>query len=79
MMWRHEGLVRTDGLEECVISIFMVERTLAVTSSLILPTLKMEATHSSKTLVLGRPTWRHIREDSILHGQRHENLKFYKR
>jgi hypothetical protein len=46
-------------------------------SSLILFTLKMEATFPSVTSVLTRATWRHIPEDGILHSHRRENLKSY--
>jgi hypothetical protein len=48
-----------------------------VPSSLVLSALMMEATGSSKTPVLTRPTRRHIPEDGILHIHRRENLKSY--
>jgi hypothetical protein len=38
---------------------------------------KMEATLSSETSVLTRPTWRHMPVDSILHSHHCENLKSY--
>jgi hypothetical protein len=79
-MWHREGLVRTDISEESVASIFRVERIseLATTfpisckpanaapSSLILSTLKMEEIRYSETLILTRPTRRHIPEDRSL-------------
>jgi hypothetical protein len=48
-----------------------------VPSSLIFFTLMMVATYSSETLFLTTATWRHIPEDSILHGHHRENLKSY--
>jgi hypothetical protein len=48
-----------------------------VHSSLILSFLKMEAIHSSKTLVLTISTWCHTPEKSILHSHHCDNLKFY--
>jgi hypothetical protein len=74
-MWRLVGLARTDVSEECVASIFKVERisklgtASEVTSRLLLiiSTLKIEAKRSYETLVLARPTLRHIPDDSILH------------
>jgi hypothetical protein len=41
-----------------------------VSSSLILVSLKMEAQHSSETLVLTRATRRNIPEDGIFHSRR---------
>jgi hypothetical protein len=35
----------------------------------------MEAKHSSETLLLTKPTRRHIQEHGILHSDRCENLK----
>jgi hypothetical protein len=78
-MWHRVGLVTTDVSEERVDSIFRVERisklgtTLAV-RSLILYFLKMEATRSSETSVLTRPTRRHIPEDGTLHSCRREEI-----
>jgi hypothetical protein len=43
----------------------------------ILFTLKIEATSSSETSVLSRPTRYHIIEDGILHNDRSGNLKSY--
>jgi hypothetical protein len=43
-----------------------------------LTTLKMKATHSSKTLVYNKPTRRHIPQDGILHSHLSENIKSYK-
>jgi hypothetical protein len=40
-------------------------------------TLKMEATLSSETPVLARPTLHHIPEVDILHSHRRENRKSY--
>jgi hypothetical protein len=37
-------------------------------------TMKMEATRSSKTSAYNKTTWRHIREDNILHSHLRENL-----
>jgi hypothetical protein len=50
---------------------------LAVTSSLILFTLMMEAICSSEISVLTRAIQCHFPEDGILHSHRHENLKSY--
>jgi hypothetical protein len=51
--------------------------TANVFSSLILATLMMVAIYSSETSVLTTATLRNIPENSILHGHRRENLKFY--
>jgi hypothetical protein len=37
----------------------------------------MEETSSSESLVLIRPTYRHIPEDGIIHNHRRENLRSY--
>jgi hypothetical protein len=74
-MWRHVGLVRTDVSEECVASIFRVERicklasllvTVNIPSLRILSTLKMKVTICSKNLVLTRTTQHLIPEEGIL-------------
>jgi hypothetical protein len=63
----------TDVSEERIASIIMEKRisqlgtTFAVTSSLILFTMMMEAIRSYETSVLTRATRRHISEDGILH------------
>jgi hypothetical protein len=49
----------------------------AVSSSLILFTMMMEAIRSSEPSVLTRATLRHIPEDAILHSHRGEDLKSY--
>jgi hypothetical protein len=77
------GLVRTDVSEDRVSSIFRVERIrelgmLAVTSRLNRSVKEqMQVACSSQTLVLTRPTQRHIPEYSTLHRHRHENLESY--
>jgi hypothetical protein len=81
-MWRCIYLVWTDILEECITSIFRVEKSEppAHAGSLLadFSTLKMEVICSSETSVHTRSTWRHIPEDSILHSHHRENLKSYK-
>jgi hypothetical protein len=62
-MLRRVALVRTDV------------RRLLVTP--ILVALMKEALSSSETSVLTRAARRNIQEDTILHSQRHENLKSY--
>jgi hypothetical protein len=62
------GIVRTDILEEqrrSWIALFLTDF------------YTVEATHSSETSILTRPTWRHIPEDGILQSHRRENLKSY--
>jgi hypothetical protein len=80
-MLRCVALVRTDVLEEPSTALRSVRRLLVaasvVPSSPILVTLMKEALGSSKTSVLTRATWRNIKEDTILHSHRRENLKFY--
>jgi hypothetical protein len=68
--WRHVGLVRTNVLgnmsspsSEQKKSVSLEK--LAVISRLILSIPKMEATLSSKTLVLTRLTWCHMPDDGI--------------
>jgi hypothetical protein len=51
--------------------------TANVPSSPILVTLIMEALISSETMVLTRVTRRNIPDDTILQGNRRENLKSY--
>jgi hypothetical protein len=47
-------------------------------SNWIFFTLKMEATRSSETLVITRPTRRHVPDDGTLHSHRWGNLKSYR-
>jgi hypothetical protein len=70
------ALVRTDVSEEHVASFFGVENIsqLELANSSI---LMMEAIRSSETLVIRRATRRRTPEDSILHGHRRENFKYY--
>jgi hypothetical protein len=87
-MWRSVGLVITDVSEERVVPIFRAEKIRErrksvcqlLTLSLVCGffTLKMEATRSSETSVLKRPTQRHIPEDGILDSHRCEYLKSYR-
>jgi hypothetical protein len=49
----------------------------AISSSLILLTLMMEAIRSSETLVITRATRCQISEHGILHSHRHKRLKSY--
>jgi hypothetical protein len=45
--------------------------------TLNLATLMVDDIYSSETSVLARTTWRHIREDAILHSHCRESLKSY--
>jgi hypothetical protein len=80
-MLRRVALVRTDVSEELSASIIhrSVRRLLVtadvVPSSPIFVSSMMETISSTETSVLTRATRRNIREDSILHSHRRENLK----
>jgi hypothetical protein len=70
-MWRSGRLVRTDVSDKTIASIFRMETirelgTVAVTTSRILSTLKMETALSSEMSALRRSTRRHIPEDAWL-------------
>jgi hypothetical protein len=64
------ALVRTDASEEHIISI-KLERISELGTTLIPPTLMMEAIRSSEMAVFTRATRRHVPEDGILHGHLH--------
>jgi hypothetical protein len=72
-MWRRVGLVRTDVSEKRVASIQagsvlqLLVTAKVVPSSLILSSLKMEATRYSETLLPTILTQRHIQEDILQH------------
>jgi hypothetical protein len=59
-------------------SVLQLSVTANVRTSLILSTLKMEATRSSETSFRTRSTRRCIPEDGVLHSHDCENLKSYR-
>jgi hypothetical protein len=56
---------------------FLLVAANVISSFLILPTLKMEATLFPETSVLTKYTRRHIKVDGFLHSHRREKLKSY--
>jgi hypothetical protein len=79
-VWGRVALARIDVSEEHVASIFRVERISELGTTLqwplrIFSTLKIEATCSSETTVLTRPTRHNIEEDS--HSHCRESFKSY--
>jgi hypothetical protein len=62
---------------ECLHSVRRLLLTVNVSSSPIIVTLMMQATHSSETSVLTRATRRNIPEDRILYSHLCENLRPY--
>jgi hypothetical protein len=73
VMWRCMSLVRTDVSGNDVLLV----TANVIPSLLSLPTLKLEPTRSSETLVTTRSTRSHVREHGTLHNHRRGNLKFY--
>jgi hypothetical protein len=74
-MWRDVGLVRADVLEKLIASICGVEKIRERRKTLAVG----QQTVSLPTSVLTRPTLRDTPENSFLHCQGHENLKFNNR
>jgi hypothetical protein len=66
-MWRLVDVVWTDVSEECIASIFMVEKSDRVF---------LYPEDGDDTFLRYIGTRRHIPEDGILHSHRHESLKF---
>jgi hypothetical protein len=77
-MLHRAALVRTDVSEELSASFIRVTRIGELGTTLSVTRNRRMLRRNTETSVLTKTTRRNIREDTILHSHRRENLKSYK-